>query len=93
MDKRFYGLCLKDIKYMAFQLAIKNNIKHPFSLSEASAGKKWLRGFIRRHPELSVQTPQDVSAARIKGFNPDVVKSFFDLYEPEMAKIKFSPHR
>ena len=26
MDKRLYGLRLKDIKYMAFQLAIKNNI-------------------------------------------------------------------
>lgn len=26
MDRRFYGLRLQDIKYMAFQLAIKNNL-------------------------------------------------------------------
>ncbi|KAL3288316.1 hypothetical protein HHI36_002764 [Cryptolaemus montrouzieri] len=29
MDRRFYGLRLQDIKYMAFQLAIKNNLRHP----------------------------------------------------------------
>ncbi|XP_067120893.1 uncharacterized protein [Centruroides vittatus] len=93
MDQRFYGLRLKDIKYMAYQLAIKNNLKHPFSLSKASAGKKWLRGYMRRHPALSVRTPEAVSAARVKGFNPVAVNNFFDLYEPEIEKIKSSPHR
>lgn len=93
MDRRFYGLRLKDIKYMAFQLAIKNNLKHPFSVTKASAGKKWLRGFLKRHPTLSIRTPEAVSAARIKGFNPAAVANFFDLYEPELGKIKSAPHR
>nr|XP_049698141.1 jerky protein homolog-like [Helicoverpa armigera] len=93
MDRRFYGLRLQDIKYMAFQLAIKNNLRHPFSVTKASAGKKWLRGFLRRHPTLSIRTPEAVSAARVKGFNPVAVANFFDLYEPELAKIKAAPHR
>lgn len=40
MDKRFYGLRLTDIKHMAFQLAISNNLKHPFSVNKESAGRK-----------------------------------------------------
>ena len=91
MNRRFYGLRLKDIKYMAFQLVIKNNRKHPFSLIKAAAGKKWLRGFIARHSTLSVRTPEAVLAARVKGFNPDA--KFFELYEPEIEKIQSSPHR
>jgi len=93
MDKRFYGLRLTDIKHMAFQLAISNNLKHPFNVNKESAGKKWLRAFLHRHPELSVRTPQATSAARIKGFNQEAVNSFFDIYETEMEKIKYSPYR
>lgn len=91
MDRRFYGLRLQDIKYMAFQLAIKINLRHPFSVTKASAGKKCLRGFLRRHPTLSIRTPEAVSAARVKGFNPVAVANFFDLYEPELVKIKSAP--
>lgn len=93
MDKRFYGLRLRDIKHMAFQLAISNNLKHPFNVSKKSAGKKWLRAFLHRHPELSIRTPQATSAARIKGFNPEAINSFLDIYESEMEKIKYSPYR
>lgn len=62
-------------------------------MTKASAGKKWLRGFLRRHPTLSIRTPEAVSAARVKGFHPVVIANFFDLYEPELAKIKSAPHR
>lgn len=93
LDQRFYGLRLKDIKHMAFQLAIMNNLKYPFSLTKASAGKQWLRGFMSRHHDLSVRTPEAVSAARVKGFNPVAVNHFFDFYEPEIDKIKSPSHR
>lgn len=78
---------------MAFQLAIRNGLKHPFSTGKESAGKKWLRGFLTRHPQLSIRTPQAISAARVKGFNAENVAQFFDIFEKEMEKINFSPHR
>ncbi|CAG5044458.1 unnamed protein product [Parnassius apollo] len=56
LDQQFYGLRLKDIKHMAFRFAIKNYLKHLFSLTKECAGKKWLRGFMSRHPDLSVRT-------------------------------------
>lgn len=93
LDQRFYGLRLKDVRHLAFQIAIKNNAQHPFSQSKKIAGTKWLRGFLRRHPTLSIRTPQAISAARTKGFTQENVNSFFDIYETEFAKIKCSPHR
>lgn len=57
------------------------------------AGKKWLKGFLKRNKELSMRTPQGVSAARIKSFNSENVKIFFDILEPQLEKIKYLPHR
>lgn len=93
MDNRFYGLRRTDVKIMAFQLAIRNGIKHPFSEKTGSAGKKWLAGFLRRHPQLCVRVPQGISQARVKGFNPESVATFFNLYEAEFLKISGQPHR
>ncbi|XP_050315343.1 uncharacterized protein LOC126749702 [Anthonomus grandis grandis] len=67
MEKQFYGLRASDIRRLAFQLAIQNGLQHPFSMTKSSAGKKWQKGFLKRHPELSFRKPQGVSAARIKG--------------------------
>jgi hypothetical protein len=43
MDARYYGLRRNDVKRMAFQLAIRNSIQHPFSLQRKSAGKNGCR--------------------------------------------------
>lgn len=93
MDSRFYGLRRRDIKKMAFRLAIKNGLNHPFSYRQQCAGDKWLRGFLRRHTQLSLKKPQGTSFARVKGFSPENVKRFFEIYEPELLKINSRPHR
>ena len=88
MEQRFYGLRSGDIKRMAFQLAFRNRLPHPFNGVTKSAGIKWLRLFLKRHPELSMRTPQGMSAARIKSFTPEKVSAFFDLYKPEYNKLQ-----
>jgi hypothetical protein len=52
MDQRYYGLRRQDIKLMAFRLAIRNGLKHPFNQEKSEAGKKWLRSFFLRHPVI-----------------------------------------
>jgi hypothetical protein len=43
-----------------------------------------------RHPILSLRRPQSTAAVRIKGFTPENVAAFFDIFEKEMEKINFS---
>ncbi|XP_072389756.1 uncharacterized protein [Diabrotica undecimpunctata] len=87
MEQRYFGLRARDIKRLGFQLAIRNSIPHPFSGVTKSAGKKWLRLFLKRHPTLSMRTPQGMSCARVNSFTPENVSKFFDLYEPEYLKL------
>jgi hypothetical protein len=93
MEKSFFGLTTRDMKRMAFELAIRNGLAHPFSVQQGNAGWKWLRNFICRHPQLTLRKPQATSAARVKGFTKANVAKFFDIYEPMLQLIKFSPHR
>ena len=78
---------------MAFDLALRNNIPNPFSKKHHTAGKKWLRGFMRRHPELSYRRPQRISVARAQSFTAENVAQFFSVLKPELEKINFKPSR
>lgn len=93
MECSYYGLTARDLKRMAFQLAIRNNIANPFSKDKKSAGRKWLRLFFKRHPALSLRKPQPLSLARIQGFSKDNVDKFFNVLKPELEKVKFSAAR
>src|SRR5258705_9066413 len=91
MERSFYGLTLKDLRRMAFQLAFRNNLPHSFSSQTKTAGPKWLRCFLKRHTELSVRRPQSLSLARIHGFTQESVQLFFSILKPELEKINFDP--
>jgi hypothetical protein len=45
MKERFYGLRSSDIHRMAFQLAIRNKLIHPFSQQKGTAGEKVAKEF------------------------------------------------
>ncbi|CAH2098850.1 unnamed protein product [Euphydryas editha] len=91
MEKRYFGLTRNDVKRMAYQLAVRNNLKHPFN--NKTAGRKWLKGFLSRHNDISLRQPTGTSLARVKGFTKENVKSFFDLLEKEYEQFKFPPTR
>ncbi|XP_062542378.1 uncharacterized protein LOC134210347 [Armigeres subalbatus] len=88
-----YGITAKDARSLAYQLAEKNNKKHPFNKSTMLAGTDWLQSFRKRHPELSLRTPEATSAARAQGFNRVSVNSFFELLEKQLESGKFPPSR
>ena len=93
MEERLFGLTTDDIRELAFELAQRNHIEHPFNLEKKKAGWDWLRGFRRRYPRLTLRAPENTSAARARGFNPVNVKSFFDIYKQVMADKDFPAHR
>lgn len=92
MDNRFYGLTREDVKRMAYQVAVKNNIPHPFT--NEAAGRAWFDLFIRRHQhKLTIHKPIGTSFSRANGFNKDAVNKFFDLLTAEYEKHSYAADR
>ncbi|XP_062537025.1 tigger transposable element-derived protein 6-like [Armigeres subalbatus] len=81
MEQRLFGLTTRDFRSLAFQLAVKNKIKHPFNTESQLAGEDWLHGFRQRHPELCLRIPEATSAARAAGFNRVAVSNFFAILQ------------
>lgn len=79
MESRLFGLTTKEIRLLAYQLAEKNQINHPFAKENDQAGLDWMYSFMKRHPDLSIRKPEATSAARASGFNPTVVGKFYTL--------------
>lgn len=93
MEAKFYGLTRKDIKRMAFSLAERNGIKHPFG-DKQTAGRGWLDLFLQRHKNiLSVRKPTGTSFARARGFNKESVNNFFNLLQEVYENQNFPPNR
>ena len=93
MEELFFGLSLFDLRRLAFQLADRNQIVHPFKSEKKVAGEDWAASFLRRHPQLSVRSPEATSAARARAFNAVTVGEFFNLLELVMDEKHFSPTR
>lgn len=89
MEQAFYGLTTLDLRRLAFDLAEKMQLKHPFSQHQRMAGCEWLRAFLKRNPQLSIRSPQATSISRVVGFNKPKVDKFFQVYGDELAKHKF----
>ena len=49
-----YGLTIEDIKVVAYRIVAGSGRSHPFK--EGSAGCDWYEGFLRRHPQLSLES-------------------------------------
>lgn len=93
MQRRCYGLSVSDLRRLAFQLAERNGVSHPFSQTTMMAGKEWSISFLKRHKELSLRSPEATSMARITGFNKVQVDKFFNLLKEEMLKNEFRAHQ
>ncbi|XP_063216887.1 uncharacterized protein LOC134527855 isoform X1 [Bacillus rossius redtenbacheri] len=93
MEAMFYGLTSKDVCILAFQLAVRNNLAHPFGQND-KAGKDWFHGFMTRNKDkLSIRKPTGTSFSRAKGFNKEEVSAFFDLLEKQFEKHNYSADR
>ena len=78
---------------LAYELASKTK-RTGFSPTKRMAGRKWLRGFLQRKPNLCRKNSQNISAARAIGANPVQITKFFDLLVKWVRqwKIEFLPN-
>jgi len=70
-----YGIKRDTVMEMAFMIAEKTHKDHPFT--EGKAGRAWFEGFLRRHPKLTIRSPQALSYSRAICANRETVDEFF----------------
>nr|CAI5849891.1 unnamed protein product [Callosobruchus analis] len=86
MEGLFYGLTRMDLRRLAYQVAVQNNIENPFR--EGVAGRYWLKGFLKWHQNiLSVRQPTGTSYARER------MNQFYDNLETIQSTTSFPPSR
>lgn len=89
-SKLYYGLTCKDLRRLAYDLAVANRNKiHESWKNSEMATKDWLMGFLKRHTNLSVRTPESTSLSRVTAFNRSNVNIFFDNLDTVYEKYKF----
>ncbi|XP_018566588.1 uncharacterized protein LOC108907404 [Anoplophora glabripennis] len=93
MQSKFYGLTPLDVRCVAYGLADRVKIKHPFNNTKIVAGEDWLSGFLKRNPQLSIRKPEATSLNRAAGFNKDQVSTFFSLLKAASEQYNFSAER
>lgn len=93
LEKKFFGISTYELRSLAYQYAEQNGIEHNFNGQTKLAGKDWMYGFLKRHSQLSLRTPENTSAARASGFNRVSVNAFFNLLGSLIDKYAFPPSR
>ena len=85
-------LSRKDVMQLAFQLAEKSGVVHPFK--DGSAGRKWFDGFRGRQPKnLTLRSAQSLSFLRAKATNPKTIEDFFAKLGSIYTRLKSSLNR
>lgn len=73
-----HGLFTEQIRKLAFDFAVANNITVPPQwLKNNTAGKEWLMSFTKRRKVLSLRIPQGFSNSRAACFNKVNIESYF----------------
>ena len=70
-----FGLSRETVMEMAFTIVDKVQRKHPFK--DGKAGCAWFEGFRKRHPNLTLRSPQPLSYCRALCSNQDTIDGFF----------------
>lgn len=70
-----FGFSRQEVMRLAFQIADKSGIKHPFK--NGAAGRKWFAVFQSHHPNLTLCKPESLSYVRAKAVNPVTIEDFF----------------
>ena len=90
----YYGLSTNEVKSLAYEYAAKLGLKIPNSwVAAKKTGSDWLSGFMKRHPNLTLRTPESTSLSRATSFNRHNVNAFYDKYESVLQRDGFTPDK
>lgn len=90
--KLYFGLTTVDLRKLAYEFAVANNIKYPSSWNNTKqAGVDWCRDIMKRHPEISIRVPEATSLTRAMNFNKPNVNKFFENLKNLNERFNFPP--
>ena len=93
-SKMHYGLTRVQVCSLAYLYAKALNLKYPESWNKnKSTGFGWYQGFMERHPELSLRSPEATSLGRATSFNKFNVNAFLNNLQSLYVRYKFGPER
>jgi len=64
-----------------YQFCEENNITTPFNDHACTAGKDWIKAFLKRHPTVSQRKAQNMNPARAQKLNRFIVDDYFTKME------------
>ena len=86
----YFGLSPTKVRVLAYQGATQYAIPMPLSWSEMGrVGCDWFTGFLKRHPSLSIRTPEATIIGRATAFNRPTIEMFYATLASVMDKHKF----
>ena len=77
MEAAMFCLSLTDLRRLAFDIAVRADMTHPFDAAKGLAGVDWAKAFLDRHADISLRRPIATSLALIRGFNKEAVADFY----------------
>ncbi|KAI2644308.1 MFS-type transporter clz9 [Labeo rohita] len=88
----YYSLPPRAIRKLAYQLAKSHQLQTPPSWKEnKQASADWFASFLKRHPLLSIRTPEPASPAKTSAFNRSHVEVFYSKLKTLTERHGFRP--
>ncbi|KAJ8943837.1 hypothetical protein NQ318_020909 [Aromia moschata] len=86
----YYGLNITELRELAYQFGKKIQVKYPSKWDEDKmSGRDWYYGFMRRHQELSLRTPEQTTLHRVKSFSEENVQVFFRNLDAVLSEYPY----
>ncbi|XP_072381359.1 uncharacterized protein [Diabrotica undecimpunctata] len=77
----------KIIGRSVFSFCKENNVPHTFNPMKQKAGRKWLRLFLGRHPDMARRKKQNINPARASKLNKVIVTDYFEKLKLVMEEL------
>lgn len=93
LSRRYYGLTVTEFRELAYQFAEKLGVQSRFrnKQNKKIAGWDFYLNFMKRHPALSLRSPEATSLNRVIGFNKTEIERFFTNLSVLYEKHNYSP--
>jgi hypothetical protein len=86
LAQRGFPFGMTEVRLIAYTYARQHGIAG-FSTKKQAAGYEWFHSFLRRHPDLSIRTPEPLSIARATGMNRPIVDKWFTSLEARVDEL------